>query len=209
MHTAAQLTWHGPRATTWQTLNTICQTEYKHLLRSAGLPLRNMLSLGAWRMGLGCSGKTIRRRPRRRRPFLNMCFTYAGVDRLCWSFRFYLCWSCSPMLEFVCAYACAFCSCRRFDLSSHVCLCWSFVCLCFSCSSKTKSDIVSLYFIVTNKVHRTDGELPGTPCGAERRCGHLCLFTTIARIWKYSRTWYNTLEQSWQYWMTFWSHKQP
>ena len=29
------------------------------LCRSEGLPLRDMLSLGAWRMGLGCSGKII------------------------------------------------------------------------------------------------------------------------------------------------------
>ena len=27
--------------------------------RSEGLPLRDMLSLGAWRMGLGCSGKIL------------------------------------------------------------------------------------------------------------------------------------------------------
>ena len=39
---------------------------YIYIYRSEGLPLRDMLSLGAWRMGLGCSGKIFRRRHRRR-----------------------------------------------------------------------------------------------------------------------------------------------
>jgi len=41
-----------------------------HYFWSEGVSLRDMLSLGAWRMGLGYSGKFFRRRRRRPRPLL-------------------------------------------------------------------------------------------------------------------------------------------
>ena len=53
---------------------------YGSIYRSEGLSLRDMLSLGAWRMVLGCSGKKIRRR-RRRRPRLILFRQILGKSR--------------------------------------------------------------------------------------------------------------------------------